>query len=97
MRTTEVDLKDFGGSMLVRELKASEVIEFTKKQASDPTLAAYFLITTATVNEDGSPVFCASDKLADLPYAATEKLIDASLQISGLKDDAKKKPSSVNS
>jgi hypothetical protein len=91
-RTTEVVLPGDAGSVWVRELRASEVITFTKNQAKDGARAVYMLIAAATVEND-QPVFTADDiaEIAAMPYAVSDAIVDAILTLSGLKDDAKKK------
>ena len=91
--TREVPLIDRNGSVFVRELRASEVIDFSKNRATEPTTAAYKLIQLATVDDNGQPLFTAADigAIANIPYKVSDTILDAILDLSGMKEDAQKK------
>jgi hypothetical protein len=93
-KTVEVSLPD-NGSVYVRELKASEVFEFSKLQSTDFPLAINKVVLWGTVDESGAQVFTDPKDLgnvAALPYQVSQLIYLAVLEVSGLNhDEAKKK------
>jgi hypothetical protein len=92
-KTKEINLPDGRGTVIVRELRASEVIDFSRQRETDPAGAIFKLIVNATVDEKGDALFTAKDvdEVAKLPYQISDTLVDGILALTGLTDDTKKK------
>lgn len=86
-RTRTVELPELSGSVFARELKAAEVVEYSNRQKADPLSAIHYAVRAATVNAEGAAIFTADDDavVAALPYKVIESLVDAILDLTGLK------------
>jgi hypothetical protein len=86
-----VEVPDLGGSVAVRVLTLGEVHEIQKLQKSDPDPMSLYpkLVSMATVNEDGSPLFPGADVelVKDLPWPAVDTIARAIMRISKLGSD----------
>ncbi len=74
-RTRTVELADYGLTATIRELRASESIEFEKLQKQNPEQASLYLVRTALVAEDGTQLVEDSEKLDHLPFPVLQKLV----------------------
>ena len=93
-KTVEVDVPEWGGTVLVRELTAGEVDEMGFSMATpdgslDATKAKSFRIKAAAwciVDEDGKSVFTEKDirELGQKSHSAIERITNAIMEISNI-------------
>ena len=67
------------GTVVVRELRASESAEFAKRHAASPPLAVGWMIFTVAEGTDGKPLFTEADisALSTLPQSVSDPIINA--------------------
>ena len=83
LATTEVALPG-KGTVIVRELRASEMAEFHKRNATSTGDAVGYMIATSVEDGAGNPMFTAADipSLAALPNSASDPIVAACIGMS---------------
>jgi hypothetical protein len=94
LRTEEVSVPEWGGSVLVQELRGRERDEFEaslavqrgQKMVPDVANMRAKLVARSIVGEDGEPLFTQQDvaALGELSAAALERVAEAATKLSGL-------------
>lgn len=82
---TEVEVKDWGGSVYMRQLSAAQVLHIQTIE-EDRALLMQTLALSSIVNDDGSPMFEDCDKqfLADQPASVYNDLVAGFLKANHL-------------
>ena len=78
-RTRTVDIPEYGVTATVRELRSAEATEYAKRSEQSIAKGNAYLLTTAVVGPDGSPLFAAGDtgQVEQLPALAVDHLTRA--------------------
>lgn len=87
LRRESVSVPEMDGDVFVRVLTLQEVREIQRAQKDMEPLDLYpKLVRMASVNEDGSPLFGASDValIEGLPWPVVEAIAHKALDISGM-------------
>jgi hypothetical protein len=94
LRTEEVDVPEWGGTVLVRELsgrerdewEASLAVQRGKQMVPDVANIRAKLAARTIVGDDGEPVFTQQDvaALGELSAAALDRVFDVASRLSGL-------------
>jgi hypothetical protein len=96
LRTEEVPVPEWGGSVLVRELRgrerdeweASLAVQRGKQMVPDVANMRAKLVARSVVGEDGEPVFTQQDvaALGELSAAALDRVFEVASRLSGLSE-----------
>lgn len=104
LRRREVDIPEWGGAVLVRELSIREVeecralaakaIDTNRNQIKDSVFLSRFrrrVIQIGWIDEEGQPILDADNESAidDLSNEALDRIFDAITELSGMNDKAK--------
>jgi hypothetical protein len=86
--TEDVDIPEMGGTIRIRHLTLAEVedIKRIQKNASDPIKIYLPMVEKSCINEDGTQLWVGEDikLLPTLPWAAIERIVEASMKLSKL-------------
>lgn len=98
LKTEDVPVPEWGGSVLVRELRGRERDEFEaslavqrgRQMVPDVENMRAKLVALTVVGEDGEPVFTRQDvaALGELSAAALDRVFEVASRLSGLNQDA---------
>ena len=96
LRTEEVEVPEWGGTVLVRELngrqrdewEASLAVQRGKQMVPDVANMRAKLVARTVVGEDGEPVFTQQDvnALGELSAAALDRVFEVASRLSGLSE-----------
>jgi hypothetical protein len=96
LRTEEVDVGEWGGVVLVRELRgrerdeweASLAVQRGKQMVPDVANMRAKLVARSVIGEDGKPVFTQQDvsALGELSAAALDRVFEVASRLSGLSE-----------
>jgi len=104
LRRREVDIPEWGGAVLVRELSIREVeecralaakaIDTNRNQIKDSVFLSRFrrrVIQIGWIDEEGQPILDADNESAidDLSNEALDRIFDAITELSGMNDKSK--------
>jgi hypothetical protein len=92
VKTVEVDVPEWNGSVTIRSLSAEEAIDFHERSKTDKSKAAIRLLVICIIGDDGKPLFSEADvdALRKKSLKAINRIQDAALELNGLnKKDAK--------
>lgn len=85
--TKDVEVKEWGGSIRVRQMTVAERNEFSRKASSeDKDKVGAWLVTILAVDESGVPMFTAEDipELEKRNFHALDKVVQAILEVNSL-------------
>jgi hypothetical protein len=98
LRTEEVPVPEWGGSVLVRELRgrerdeweASLAVQRGRQMVPDVANMRAKLVARTVIGDDGEPVFSQQDvnALGELSAAALDRVFEVASKLSGLNADA---------
>lgn len=89
--TEPVEVPEWGGSVIVRALNATEYLGVVQRIKDDSARAVYHMIVACTFDANGARIFKDEDAAtleADQPYSVIERLIEPILRLNPQKDTA---------